>query len=256
MGLLRRSEKILKSLRLTWEEAGMLKIENLRVSYGDMQALKGLSLEVQDKQLMAVLGSNGAGKSTLLNSVSGIVRPSGGEILFQERRINHLPPYEIAQLGIAHIPEGRRMFPSLTVLENLEVGSYVPEAKKERKKLLEQVFAIFPRLVERKSQRAGTLSGGEQQMVAIARGLMQKPRFIMLDEPSLGLAPIMVEQVYSYISQIHQEGITMLLVEQNFYASLEVAQLGCVIENGQIILTGSKDELLSNEFVKEAYLGI
>ena len=234
----------------------MLKIKELRVSYGDMQALKGLSLEVQEKQMMAVLGSNGAGKSTLLKTISGIVKPTGGEVVFQEQRIDHLPPYEIAKLGIAHIPEGRRMFPSLTVLENLEVGSYVPAAKRERKKLLEQVFAIFPRLVERKDQRSGTLSGGEQQMVAIARGLMQKPKFIMLDEPSLGLAPIMVEQVYSYIAQIHKEGITMLLVEQNFYASLEVAESGCVIENGQIILTGSKETLLSNEFVKEAYLGI
>jgi branched-chain amino acid transport system ATP-binding protein len=234
----------------------MLRIKELRVSYGDMQALKGLSLEVREKQMMAVLGSNGAGKSTLLKTISGIVKPTGGEVVFQEQRIDHLPPYEIANLGIAHIPEGRRMFPSLTVLENLEVGSYVPAAKRERKKLLEQVFAIFPRLIERKDQRSGTLSGGEQQMVAIARGLMQKPKFIMLDEPSMGLAPIMVEQVYSYIAQIHKEGITMLLVEQNFYASLEVAESGCVIENGQIILTGSKETLLSNEFVKEAYLGI
>jgi branched-chain amino acid transport system ATP-binding protein len=234
----------------------MLNIKSLKVNYGDMQALKGISLEVQEKQLMAVLGSNGSGKSTLLKTISAIVNPTEGEILFQEKRIDHLPPYEIAQLGIAHIPEGRRMFPTLTVLENLEVGSYVREAKKDRKRLLEKVFAIFPQLVERKNQRAGTLSGGEQQMLAIARGLMQKPKFIMLDEPSLGLAPIMVEQVYSYISQIHKEGITMLLVEQNFYASLEVAELGCVMENGQIILTGSNDTLLSNEFVKEAYLGI
>lgn len=234
----------------------MLTINDLRVSYGDMEALKGISLEVQNKQLMAVLGSNGAGKSTLLNSISEIVRPTGGEIVFEGRRIDHLPPYEIAQLGIAHIPEGRRMFPTLTVLENLEVASYVPEAKKERKRLLEQVFTIFPRLVERRNQRAGTMSGGEQQMVAIARGLMQKPKFIMLDEPSMGLAPVVVEQVYSYISQIRKEGITMLLVEQNFYAALEVADLGCVIENGDIILTGSKEELLSNEFVKDAYLGI
>jgi branched-chain amino acid transport system ATP-binding protein len=234
----------------------MLNIKSLKVNYGDMQVLKGISLEVQEKQLMAVLGSNGSGKSTLLKTISAIVNPTEGEILFQEKRIDHLPPYEIAQLGIAHIPEGRRMFPTLTVLENLEVGSYVREAKKDRKRLLEKVFAIFPQLVERKNQRAGTLSGGEQQMLAIARGLMQKPKFIMLDEPSLGLAPIMVEQVYSYISQIHKEGITMLLVEQNFYASLEVAELGCVMENGQIILTGSNDTLLSNEFVKEAYLGI
>jgi branched-chain amino acid transport system ATP-binding protein len=234
----------------------MLNIKSLKVNYGDMQVLKGISLEVQEKQLMAVLGSNGSGKSTLLKTISAIINPTEGEILFQEKRIDHLPPYEIAQLGIAHIPEGRRMFPTLTVLENLEVGSYVREAKKDRKRLLEKVFAIFPQLVERKNQRAGTLSGGEQQMLAIARGLMQKPKFIMLDEPSLGLAPIMVEQVYSYISQIHKEGITMLLVEQNFYASLEVAELGCVMENGQIILTGSNDTLLSNEFVKEAYLGI
>jgi branched-chain amino acid transport system ATP-binding protein len=234
----------------------LLKIDDLRVSYGDMAALKGISLEIEEKQFVAVLGSNGAGKSTLLKSISGVVKAVSGEIHFEGKRIDHLPPYEIAKHGIAHIPEGRRMFSNLTVLENLEIGSYIPEAKKERKKLLEQVFSIFPRLVERRKQKAGTLSGGEQQMVAIARGLMQKPKFIMLDEPSLGLSPVMVEQVYTYISQIHREGITMLLVEQNFYASLDVAQYGYVIENGKVIMTGTSESLLANEFVKEAYLGI
>lgn len=234
----------------------MLKIDNLHVSYGDMAALKGVSLEIQEKQFVAVLGSNGVGKSTLLKSISGVVKAVSGEIHFRGKRIDHLPPYEIAEHGIAHIPEGRRMFSNLTVLENLEIGSYIPEAKKERKKLLEQVFSIFPRLVERKKQKAGTLSGGEQQMVAIARGLMQKPKFIMLDEPSLGLAPLMVEQVYTYTSQIHRGGITMLLVEQNFYASLDVAEYGYVIENGKVILAGTSESLLANEFVKEAYLGI
>jgi branched-chain amino acid transport system ATP-binding protein len=234
----------------------LLKIDDLRVSYGDMAALKGISLEIEEKQFVAVLGSNGAGKSTLLKSISGVVKAVSGEIHFEGKRIDHLPPYEIAKHGIAHIPEGRRMFSNLTVLENLEIGSYIPEAKKERKKLLEQVFSIFPRLVERRKQKAGTLSGGEQQMVAIARGLMQKPKFIMLEEPSLGLSPVMVEQVYTYISQIHREGITMLLVEQNFYASLDVAQYGYVIENGKVIMTGTSESLLANEFVKEAYLGI
>jgi branched-chain amino acid transport system ATP-binding protein len=234
----------------------MLKIDDLHVSYGDMAALKGISLEIQEKQFVAVLGSNGAGKSTLLKSISGVVKALSGEIHFQGKRIDNLPPYEIARHGIAHIPEGRRMFCNLTVLENLEIGSYIPEAKKERKMLLEQVFSIFPKLVERRKQKAGTLSGGEQQMVAIARGLMQKPKFIMLDEPSLGLSPVMVEQVYDYISRIHREGITMLLVEQNFYASLDVAEYGYVIENGKVILKGTSEFLLSNEFVKEAYLGI
>lgn len=235
----------------------MLKIENLKVQYGDMKALKGVSLEIEEGKLMAVLGSNGAGKTTLLKTISGILRPSEGEMYFEGQKLSHLPAYDIAQLGIAHVPEGRRMFSNLTVMENLEMGSYVPRAKKERAILLERVFGIFPRLQERRGQKAGSLSGGEQQMLAIARALMQMPKFMMLDEPSLGLAPIMVEQVFEYIVRIHrEEGMTMLLVEQNAYACLEVAENGCVLENGQITLGGNRDSLISSEYVKEAYLGI
>lgn len=234
----------------------MLKITKLEVNYGDMRALKGVSLDVEEGQLMAVLGSNGAGKTTLLKTISGIIKPDIGEIFFQGRKINKIPPYEIAKLGIAHVPEGRRMFSNLSVMENLEIGSYIPEAKKERAKLLEQVLKIFPRLKERTKQKAGSLSGGEQQMLVIGRALMQKPKLIMFDEPSLGLSPLMVEQVFEYIAQIHKEGQTILLVEQNAYACLGIAESGCVLENGYLTMSGRKEDLLSSEYVKEAYLGI
>ncbi len=234
----------------------MLEVRQIDVYYGEVPALKGVSLEVLDGESITVIGANGAGKSTILKTISGLLRPKSGSVRFAGQELNHLPPYDITALGIAHIPEGRRVFPELTVLENLELGAYLPEAKSKRRESLTRVFEIFPILQERAKQMGGTLSGGEQQMLAIARGLMLRPRLLMLDEPSLGLAPIMAETTFEKIDEIHKQGISILLVEQNVVRALTLVQRGYILGNGQMVLQGSAAELMANEQVKDAYLGI
>jgi len=234
----------------------MLEVSRIDVFYGEVPALKGVTLEVLDGESITVIGANGAGKSTILKTISGLLRPQTGSIRFDGQELNHLPPYDITALGIAHIPEGRRVFPELTVLENLEIGAYLPAAKSKRRESLSWVFEIFPILKERSKQLGGTLSGGEQQMLAIARGLMLRPRLLMLDEPSLGLAPIMAETTFEKIDEIHKQGISILLVEQNVVRALTLVQRGYILGNGQIVLQGKADELMANEQVKDAYLGI
>jgi branched-chain amino acid transport system ATP-binding protein len=213
-------------------------------------------MRIEDKEIVAVIGSNGAGKSTLLKTISGMLSLSVGTIQFEEVAIKSLKPYEIVKLGIIHVPEGRGIFPSLTVLENLEIGSYIPIAKKRRKESLDNVFNLFPRLEERKGQIAGTLSGGEQQMLAIGRGLMSLPRLLLLDEPSIGLSPMLVESIMEAIIQIHQRGTAILLVEQSVFRSLNICNRAYVIENGAIALEGEGKTLLNNPHVLKAYMGI
>ncbi len=234
----------------------MLKVVALHAGYGDIQALFGVSFTVREGSIMAILGPNGAGKSTILRAISGLLRPSAGDVRFEGVRLNGMAPYDIAELGIAHVPEGRRVFPSLSVEENLIVGSYSKRARPHRGKLLAEVYDLFPRLRERRQQLAGSLSGGEQQMLVIGRGLMLNPRLLMMDEPSLGLAPILVDMVFEKIRAISQRGITMLLVEQNAAACLSTAVEGCVLEHGQEVCRGTREQLLGTRIVQEAYLGV
>lgn len=234
----------------------MLEIVNLEVAYGEVPALLEATIRVADGECVSVIGANGAGKSTLLKTISGLLRPRRGHVYFDGQDLTLLPSYEITALGIAHVPEGRRMLPEMTVQENLELGSYLPEAKRRRQESLARVYAIFPPLAERRHQQAGTLSGGEQQMLAIGRGLMLCPRLLMLDEPSLGLAPIVAESTFEKIDEIHQQGISILLVEQNVQRALELAQRGYVLEGGQVVLQGPSQDLLENPHVKVAYLGL
>lgn len=234
----------------------MLEIVDLQAGYGDIQALFGISFTVREGSILAILGPNGAGKSTILRAISGLLRPSAGDIRFEGVRLNGMAPYDIAELGIAHVPEGRRVFPSLSVEENLIVGSYSKRARPHRSKLLAEVYDLFPRLRERRQQLAGSLSGGEQQMLVIGRGLMLNPRLLMMDEPSLGLAPILVDMVFEKIRAISQRGITMLLVEQNAAACLSTAVEGCVLEHGQEVCRGTREQLLGTRIVQEAYLGV
>jgi branched-chain amino acid transport system ATP-binding protein len=234
----------------------MLEVKQIDVYYGEFQALMKVAVQVMDGESVTIIGANGAGKSTTLKTISGLLRPREGSIHFDGHELCSLPPYEIAALGIAHIPEGRRVFPELTVLENLEMGAYLPSAKKKRQETLAWVLEIFPILRERSKQMGGTLSGGEQQMLAIARGLMLRPRLLMLDEPSLGLAPIMAENTFEKIDEIHREGISILLVEQNVMRALTLVQRGYILGNGQIVLQGTATDLLENEQVKDAYLGL
>jgi branched-chain amino acid transport system ATP-binding protein len=234
----------------------MLDISQIAVYYGEVQALKNVSLQVLDGESVTVIGANGAGKSTLLKTISGLLRPREGSIRLDGHDLRAIPPYEIAALGIAHVPEGRRVFAELSVRENLEMGAYLREAKKKRPETMSWVFEIFPILKERSGQLGGTLSGGEQQMLAIARGLMLRPRLLMLDEPSLGLAPIMAETTFEKIDEIHREGISILLVEQNVMRALTLVQRGYILGNGQIVLQGTAKELLENDQVKDAYLGL
>ena len=233
-----------------------LSVERIEVRYGDALALFDVSLEVRQGEIVSLVGANGAGKTTALKAISGLLKPRSGQILFAGDRLNDLPAHSIVNLGIVQIPEGRQLFPYMTTLENLELGSYTPEARKRFDDSLGQVFELFPRLKERKSQLAGTLSGGEQQMLAIGRGLMAVPRLLMLDEPSLGLAPIMVKSIFSAIEAINRQGTTILLVEQDVQKSLALARRGYVMENGRITLQGEAKELLSNEHLRKAYLGI
>lgn len=234
----------------------MLQVENLSVYYGDLPALRDVSLQVRKGTITAILGANGAGKTTLLKTISGLNRPRTGTITFNGKSLVGLAPHEITKLKIAHVPENRRIFTNLTVMENLILGSFIPEAKKHRKESLEYVFSVFPRLHERRNQNAGTLSGGEQQMLAIGRALMLRPELLLLDEPSLGLAPIVVEEMFQHIYSIYEQGVTLLLVEQNAHVSLEITQYGFILENGRLVMEGDKNTLVNSQFVKEAYLGL
>jgi branched-chain amino acid transport system ATP-binding protein len=234
----------------------LLRISELSVYYKDLQALNDISLFVNEGEIVSVIGSNGAGKSTLLNAISGIFPGTSGRMEFLEERIDHLPSHKIVEKGIVQVPEGRKVFYPLTVLENLILGSYLPAAKKLREESLEKVFGLFPILRERRTQLAGTLSGGEQQMLAIGRGLMACPRLLILDEPSLGLSPLLVNEIFTITKEINQGGITVLLVEQNVVQALSLADRAYVLENGRIVLEGPGKELIDNPRVQEAYLAL
>jgi branched-chain amino acid transport system ATP-binding protein len=234
----------------------VLSVEALEVAYGKIQALWGISVEIPEGEIVAMVGANGAGKTTLLKTLSGLLRPKAGRISLDDRRLDVLSPAEIVALGVVHVPEGRKLFPEMTVLDNLLVGGYPPGARSRRPQRLERVFTVFPRLAERRRQLAGTLSGGEQQMVAIGRGLMAGPRILMLDEPSLGLAPIMVQEMFAVIGEINRTGVTVLLVEQNTEHALALAHRGFVLESGRVALRGTGPELLASSQVREAYLGL
>jgi len=234
----------------------MLNIENLHVYYGGIHALKGISLEVAEGKIVTLIGANGAGKSTTLRTISGIVRPREGRITFEGKDMTALPAYEIVGMGIALVPEGRRVFTHLTVLENLLLGAHTRRDSRGVHEDLESVCELFPILKERASQSAGTLSGGEQQMLAVGRALMSRPRLLLMDEPSLGLAPFLVKEVFKTIRQLHDEGTTILLVEQNARAALRIADYGYILETGEIVLQGTGDELVHNDDVRKAYLGV
>ena len=234
----------------------MLRVENIDVFYGDLQILWDVSFEVNEGEIVALVGANGSGKSTTLKTISGLLSPANGSIMFQDQQLNLIPANKIIEHGVAHVPEGRRLFPEMSVRENLIMGSLAPQAKAKRNETMEWVFGLFPRLREREKQLAGTLSGGEQQMVAVGRGLMALPKLIMFDEPSLGLAPILVADIFRIIKRINKEGVTVLVTEQNTKQSLKTSDRGYVLENGRVVLSGSGQELLNNEHVKQAYLGI
>ena len=234
----------------------MLKINHIDVSYGDVQVLWDVSFEVQEKEILVLIGANGAGKSTTLRTISGLLRPSKGSIEFKGTRLDRIPDYKIVETGIAHVPEGRRLFPEMTVEENLIIGSLNPKAKTKRQQTLKEIYRIFPRLEERRKQYARTLSGGEQQMCAIGRGMMALPELLLFDEPSLGLSPILVQEIFQTAQRINREGVTILLVEQNVKQTLSICHRAYVLENGRIVLEGTGQELLNNPHVKEAYLGI
>ena len=234
----------------------MLEVHDLDVFYGDAQALHGMALRVDEGEVVTLVGANGAGKTTTLRAISGLERVARGDIVFEGESIAGRPGHARSELGISLVPEGRELWPSLTVLENLELGCYARSARKHRVESLQRVFDLFPRLRERTKQAAGSMSGGEQQMVAIARSLMSRPRLLMFDEPSLGLAPVVVTQVFSIIRRLAKEGLTILLVEQNLKKALEVADRGYVVETGSITMQGPAQELLSDEGIRAAYLGI
>lgn len=233
--------------------SNILEIKNLSVHFGGIKAVDNISMDVPEGKIITLIGANGAGKSTILRSVSGIIKPQSGDILFNGESITAKTPDVIVSCGITLVPEGRRVFPNLTVLENLKIGAYLRKDKLDND--IEYIYSLFPRLKERNWQLAGTLSGGEQQMLAVGRALMSKPRLIMMDEPSLGLAPLVVRNIFEIIKTINKSGITVLLNEQNANMALKIADMGYVIETGRITLTGTGTELLSNESVKEAYLG-
>jgi len=233
----------------------MIKIDNLVVAYGGIEALKGISLEVPSGKIVTLVGANGAGKSTTLKSIVGLVKPKSGSINYEGTDLTKLKTETMVKEGIALVPEGRRVFTDLTVLENLKIGAYLRKDKKGIAEDLEKVYSLFPRLKERTWQVSGTLSGGEQQMLAIGRALMSRPKLIMMDEPSLGLAPIIVKELFEIIMKINEEGTTVLLIEQNANAALKIADVGYIMETGKITLTGSGKELLNNDEIKKAYLG-
>jgi branched-chain amino acid transport system ATP-binding protein len=233
----------------------MLKIAKLNFSYGDLKVLWDIDLEVNEGEIVTVVGSNGAGKSTTLKNISRLVSYSSGAISFNGIDLGKLDTHDVVELGIVQVPEGRRIFPELSVLENLRMGSYTKSARKDRHANMERVFALFPRLKERAKQLGGTMSGGEQQMLAIGRGLMANPKLLLLDEPSLGLSPLLVKSIFEIIAEINRQGVTILLVEQNIYQSLRIADRAYVLETGRVVLAGKGGELLEDEHVKKAYLG-
>ncbi len=235
----------------------MLAVTHLDVAYDDMLALNGVSLEVRAGEMVALVGANGAGKTTLLRTISGLLKPKRGEIVFDGSRIDRAQPHTIVEAGLVHVPEGRKLFPEMTVLENLETGAILPRAKPKRSATLDAVLAMFPRLAERRNQSAGTLSGGEQQMLALGRALMAQPRLLLLDEPSQGLAPLIVEHILHAVETVNREqSLPILIVEQNVTRTLKMAHRGYVIENGRIVMEGPSATLLSNPDVKKAYLGL
>ncbi|GAC1445007.1 MAG: ABC transporter ATP-binding protein [Mycobacteriales bacterium] len=231
----------------------MLELEDVQVNYGAVAALKGITLVVDEGEIVTLLGANGAGKTTTLRTISGLLRPSAGRLLFEGRPIDELPAHEVVGIGIGHVPEGRRVFPRMSVVENLEMGAY--QRKGGNKQVMERVFDLFPVLAERKSQDGGTLSGGEQQMLAIGRALMSRPRLLLLDEPSMGLAPLIVAKIFEIIAEINNDGTTVLLVEQNAAQALRLAGRGYVLETGSIVMADDANTLLSDDRVRAAYLG-
>jgi branched-chain amino acid transport system ATP-binding protein len=234
----------------------MLEVSNIDTFYGKLQSLWSVSLSVDEKEIAALIGANGAGKTTLLNTISGSLRPASGHATFLGRRIDGLPPHAIAELGISHVPEGGKLFPDMSVHENLEMGAYPYHAWKWREDTLEEVYQIFPRLKERERQLARTLSGGEKQMLAMGRGLMSRPRLCLFDEPSYGLAPILLLELFRVIKSLREQGLTVLLIEQNVHHALEIADRAYVLENGRIVLEGKSSDLLKNDYVRKAYLGL
>ncbi len=238
------------------KEELVLQIENLHVYYGAIHAIKGISIKVPKGKIITLIGANGAGKTTTLSTIAGLVKAKSGKIIFEGKDITNKPAHVINRMGIALVPEGRRIFPGLTVYENLMMGAYNRKDKEGIEQDLEWIFQLFPRLKERLKQLGGTLSGGEQQMLAISRALMSRPRLLMMDEPSLGLAPILVEEVFEVIKKINNEGTTILLVEQNALGALKVSHYGYVLETGSIVLEGPSNELLENDMVRKAYLGV
>jgi len=233
----------------------MLEVKNLQVYYGVIQAIKGVSFNVNEGEIIALIGANGAGKTTILRTISGLISAKHGEIIYNGVDLQKIHPHKIVSMGLAHVPEGRRVFSQLTVYENLLMGAYTRTDKNEVEETLQQIYKRFPRLKERRNQLAGTLSGGEQQMLAMGRALMSKPKIILMDEPSMGLSPILVEEVFDIIKSINQSGTTVLLVEQNAKKALAIANRAYVLETGNIVLEGDARELMNNELVKKAYLG-
>lgn len=235
----------------------MLEVNNVQVGYDGVLALRGVSFRVESGEIVSIVGSNGAGKTTILKTISSLLKPVNGTVTFQGHRLDRLPPHEVVRHGIAHVPEGRRLFARQTVYENLILGSYTRKAATEREEVLERIFALFPVLKERRGQKAGTLSGGEQQMLAIGRGLMLRPKLLMLDEPSLGIAPKLVDKIFETIQELNKrDGITILLVEQNVREALEMAHRAYVLQTGNIVMEGSGKQLLQSDSIQKAYLGI
>lgn len=233
----------------------MLEVKNLEVYYGMIQAIKGISFEVNEGEVISLIGANGAGKTTTLHAVTGLIAPRAGQIIFEGNDITKVPGHKLVSMGIAHVPEGRRVFAQLSVYENLKLGAFTRKDKNETEETLQQIYARFPRLKERKNQLAGTLSGGEQQMLAMGRALMSKPRIILMDEPSMGLSPIYVNEIFNIIKEVSKAGTTVLLVEQNAKKALSIADRAYVLETGRISLSGNASDLLNDESVKKAYLG-
>jgi len=234
----------------------LLRIDKLNFSYGDLKVLWDVDLEVKQGEIVTVVGANGAGKSTTLKNVSRLVSPTSGSLTFDGVDLGKLESHEVVELGVVQVPEGRKIFPEMTVLENLRMGSYVKATRKDREPNVERAFTLFPRLRERQKQLGGTMSGGEQQMLAIARGLMANPKLLLLDEPSLGLSPLFVKNIFDILREINRQGTTILLVEQNVYQSLRISHRGYVLETGRVVLSGSGEALLADEHVRKAFLGI
>ena len=234
----------------------MLKIDKLNFSYDDLKVLWDIDLEVHEGEIVTVVGANGAGKSTTLKNISRLVKPNSGSITFKGTDLSRMEPHQVVEEGIVQVPEGRKIFPEMSVRENLRMGSYIASARKNREENIERVYTLFPRLLEREKQLGGTMSGGEQQMLAIGRGLMANPKLLLMDEPSLGLSPLFVKNIFDIITEINRQGVTILLVEQNVYQSLRIANRAYVLETGRVVLTGTGADLLNNDHVKKAFLGM